>query len=367
MKATVVHVVVAGEIGGAERMLVDLATSTARRHVVVALTPRPQIVALFREAGIDVLDRPAPSESPLAQLVRTFGRSDVDWVVRSVRSLGACIVHVHTFQSQVVGTRAGLILGAPVVRTEHSTRAYDDPTCWPFSKWSLARVERAVCVSEHVQRVAMRRAPWAAPKLSVIPNGVNTERFAPVALPPLGNGQPLRLLALGRLDRRKGLDIAIEAVASAPGVVLEIAGEGDERKALESRVRRLGVANRVTFSGYHADVRVAIARAHAVVSSARAEGLGIALLEAMAMGRAVVALPTGGVPEFVRDGETGWLASGGDLAGAIMQASGAGDEVRHRGEAARRLVERDYALPQMRERYERVYEAVERRPRPSAT
>src|SRR5262249_10074547 len=160
------------------------------------------------------------------------------------------------------------------------------------------------------RRVALAKAPWAAQKLRVVANGVDVARFAPVAFPKR-DGR-VRFVATGRLEPRKGLDVAIAALAHVPGAELEIVGDGADRNSLARLAARTGVGARVRFAGFLKDVREAIARAHVALASSRSEGLGIALLEAMAMKRPVVALPTGGIPEFVRDGDTGWLARESD-------------------------------------------------------
>jgi glycosyltransferase involved in cell wall biosynthesis len=279
---------------------------------------------------------------------------------------GASIAHLHTFASQVVGTRAARRAGARVVRTEHSTRVYDDPSCWPFSRWSLARADAVVAISEHVARVALARAPWAAARLRVVPNGVDVERFAaappaPESSPPSGSPAPLRFVSLGRLDRRKGLDVALDALALVPHAVLDVVGDGDQRALLEAHAALVGVADRVRFLGWVDDVRASIAAADVALSSARAEGLGIALLEAMAMERAVVALPTGGVPEIVMDGSTGWLAHGHGaeaLARVMQDAVDRRDEVSRRGQRARRNVVERFSIDAMRRGYEATYDAL---------
>jgi len=354
----VVHVVVAGEIGGAERMLVDLAggAGITARHSVALLTPNPRLGELFRDGGLSVDDRGPSPEGPLRYLRRSLGPGDLAWLGGVLERRRAGIVHLHTFGSQVLGTRAALRHGARVVRTDHSTRVYDDPSCWPFSRWSLRHTDRLVCISEHVRDVALTRATWARDRARVVPNGVDLARFA--LRPPAPPGPRRRFIALGRLDRRKGIDIALAALAEVPGAELDVVGEGSERERLGALASELGVAGRTRFLGYRDDVRDAIEAADVALSSARAEGLGIALLEAMALGRPVVALPTGGVPEIVRDGHTGWLALGRDasaLARVMQDAVERPDEVVRRGQAARASVEERFSTTAMRRGYEAVY------------
>ena len=366
---TVVHVVAAGEIGGAERMLVDLASASAttkRPHSVALFTPSDALRALFRDAGLDVDDRGPVREGPLPYLASSLGPSDVRWLTSVLERRRATIVHLHTFASQVLGTRAARRANARVVRTEHSTRVYDDPSCWPFSRWSLTRADAVVFISEHVRKVARARAGSmldTGSKASFVYNGVDTTRFAPRPETDAANerqrAERVRFIALGRLDRRKGLDRALDALVAVPEAELDIVGDGAERGALEALATSLGVRDRVRFAGHASDVRDAIAAADIALSSAREEGLGVALLEAMAMGRPVVALPTGGVPEIVRDGETGWLAataSSGELARAMRAAIDVPlEERRRRGAAARARVLETFSVDAMCAGYEAIY------------
>ena len=365
---SVVHVVAAGEIGGAERMLVDLASSPhassgrwKRPHSIALFTPSDALRALFRDAGLDVDDRGPVREGPLPYLASTLGPGDVRWLTGVLARRRATICHLHTFASQVLGTRAARRTGTRIVRTEHSTRVYDDPSCWPFSRWSLRRADAVVFISEHVRKIALARGGQVLDgrKTSIVNNGVDTDRFAPrddAARPAAGR---VHFVALGRLDRRKGLELALEALAMVPRAELDIVGDGDERASLEEHASRVGVRDRVRFCGYERDDRDAIARADVALSSAREEGLGVALLEAMAMGRPVVAVPVGGIPEIVRDGETGWLAperSAAALANAMRAAIDAPEEERRRRglHARERVVER-FSIDAMRDGYEAVY------------
>jgi glycosyltransferase involved in cell wall biosynthesis len=244
----VVHVVVAGEIGGAERMLVDLASraaATGVEHAVALRTPSDALRRMLRDAGLRVHDRGPAREGPLPFLWSTLGPRDVAWLRGVLAEERAAIVHLHTFASQVVGTRAARLAGARVVRTEHSTRVYDDPTCWPFSRWSLARADACVAVSEHVRRVAIARAPWAAGKMRVVHNGVDTARFAPSSEP---KPDAFTFVTVGRLEPRKGVDLALEALAGVPAARLEIVGDGQDRALLEGRPARWGCPTAPSFT-----------------------------------------------------------------------------------------------------------------------
>ena len=353
------HVVVAGEVGGAERMLVDLACTEAAglHHTVAVLSPDVRVPQLFRSASLRVIARRG-AEGPLPFLCRSLGRTDLAWLAGVLRSERATAVHLHTFASQVLGTRAALAAGLPVVRTEHSTRAFVDPTCWPFARWSLARAAASVAVSRHVHDVALARAPWLASRARVVPNGVDLGRFAASTGPADG---PLRLAVVGRLEPRKGVDVAIELAARVPSLHLDVVGDGDLRAALGEQARRVGAADRVRFLGYLDDVRPAIARCHALLCTSRTEGLGLALLEGMAMGRPVVGFRVGGAAE-IADGELGaWLTEPGDLAAlasAVRRAADDPGRLLALGPQARARVVERFSARAMRDAYARTYDEV---------
>jgi glycosyltransferase involved in cell wall biosynthesis len=354
----VVHVVVAGEVGGAERMLCDLAArpESGAQHSVALLTPNERLAKLLRAAGLRVHDRGRTREGPLPYLWSSLGPLDVSWIADVLAREHATIAHLHTFASQVVGTRAARRAGALVLRTEHSTRAFHDPSCWPFSRWSLARADASVAISEAVRDAALARAPWASARMRVVYDGVDTARFVPPEAPQ--PGRPVAFAIVGRLDRRKGVDLAIDALARVDDVRLEVVGDGEERASLEALARRAGVAERVTFHGFVGDTRPLLASVDAALSTSRTEGLGVALLEAMAMARPVVGFAVGGVREVVDDGRTGWLVPAGDvgaLAARMRDLASAADRGRPLGDAARARVVDRFSVQAMCAGYGGVY------------
>ena len=358
MRPRVLHVVAAGELGGAERVVADLAAprpGAAAEHAVALFAPSPALGRFLRAQGVAVHDAGPAPEHAAAYLGRALGGQAVAWLEALVRRERVTVVHLHTFASQVLGTRAAARTGAALIRTEHSTRVYRNAMCWPFSRWSLRRCDAAVAVSDYVCGVAVARAPWAARKLRVIRNGVAPRPARPARAPG-----PFRFVAVGRLDPRKGLDLALDALARVPGAHLDVVGDGAQRAALVAQAARAGLAGRVTFHGHVADPTPLVAGADAALSAAADEGLGLALLEAMASGVPVVAVPVGGLLEVVQDGETGWLAgarSAEALAAAMRAAAADWRAARRLGDAARHRAESCFSLNAMRTAYDQLYEA----------
>jgi glycosyltransferase involved in cell wall biosynthesis len=188
-----------------------------------------------------------------------------------------------------------------------------------------------------------------ADRVSVLPNP------AP-PLPELPPRQDLRrsfeldggtLAFAGRLTAQKSLDVALAALARVDGVTLVIAGDGDERAALERRAAELRLAGRVRFLGPQSRERVLelFRAADAVVLSSSWENFPHAVVEALAVGTPVLATTTGGVAEVVRDGENGLLVPAGDAdaLGEAIRRYFADDALRERLRAAAAPSVADYA------------------------
>ncbi len=198
-------------------------------------------------------------------------------------------------------------------------------------------------------------------RITVVHPGVDAARFHPGV-----DGRRVRerygldgesvLLTVGRLQRRKGHDLVLSALARLDGVRWLVAGEGEERPRLERLAAELGVADRVVFAGtvpsedlpafYGAcDVFVHPNR----VDGRDVEGFGIVFLEAAACARPAIGGDSGGVPEAVADGETGLLVSGTDaeeLARAIRLLVSRPDERQRLGRAGRARIETRFAWDQ---------------------
>jgi glycosyltransferase involved in cell wall biosynthesis len=227
-----------------------------------------------------------------------------------------------------------------------------------MSRWSLARTAAAVAVSRHVRRRAADRDAKLGDRMRVVHNGVCTAHFESSPIPE--KRSPFTFVSVGRLDPRKGVDVAIEALARLPDARLDVIGDGVEGPRLAALVRRLQLVHRVRFFGHVDDVRPHISAGHVALSSAREEGLGIANLEAMALGRPVVALPTGGVPEIVADGTNGLIAGGHDPASLAARMQDAIDhpDLNGLGRAARSFVERACSIEAMCRAYAAIYDDV---------
>jgi glycosyltransferase involved in cell wall biosynthesis len=357
----VLHIVVAGQIGGAERLLVELAMRpelSGADHAVAAMTPNRALVDFFRRSGAAVHDRGPVQENPAAYLWRSYGPGDIAWLCNIVAEARADILHCHTYGSHVLAARAHLRTGLPLLRTEHGVRHYRDLSCGLNRHWALANTTKIAAVSGFVAGRVADIAPAAKDKIVVVPNGIDASHF--FLQPPREEG-PLRLVATARLEPVKRLEIAIAALAKVAGVVLDIVGDGAERGRLQALAHREGVAERVRFVGRQDDVRPFVAASDAAINVSREEALSLSLLEAAAMGRPAIAICQGGVPEAVVDGRTGWLTGDDSVAAfAALLAEVAKDrgEIARRGVAARAYVETNFSITRMCQAYGAVYRGL---------
>jgi glycosyltransferase involved in cell wall biosynthesis len=147
-----------------------------------------------------------------------------------------------------------------------------------------------------------------------------------------------------RLAPVKGVEdlIAVFAlVARQFGVTLDVVGAGRETDVLRGQAETLGIADRVRFLGWRDDVQALMERWDIYVQPSRAEGFGLAAVEAMAAGLPVVATDVGGLAEIVENGESGWLVAAGDtraMAARLGELIADADMRRRMGDAGRARV-----------------------------
>jgi glycosyltransferase involved in cell wall biosynthesis len=214
---------------------------------------------------------------------------------------GIPTVHtIHGFPANEFWTRRGI-----------STRA---ATLWEarLERQTLRRAHHIIAISDHVIRTYQE---WTSAAFHRVNNPIAPLFFEPDPAP-----EPHRVLLVGSLTPRKGIEIAIEAVKNLlpdyPDLVLEIAGPGksdDYVELLHRQAAPLGSA--IEFSGpvTQAGVKQALGRAQALVLTSHEEHAPMVVAEAMACGRPVVATRVGGLSGMVEPGITGYLAPAGDV------------------------------------------------------
>jgi sugar transferase (PEP-CTERM/EpsH1 system associated) len=367
----IVHVVLALNVGGLERVVLRLLAHTDRER----FSPR-----------VCVLDEPGVLAPELEQLgvplmiVRRRDGLDAHLPVRlaaRLRREGARLVHTHNATPHLYGGVAAAIARARtgdrfprVVHTKHGRNAPDAPRKVLLNRIAATFTDRVVAVCDDAAAVARDVEHVDPRRVVMIPNGVDTQEFRPggdprAARAALGVPQGgYHVGCVARLDAIKDhptLFAAIERVRRVvPDAHLTLIGDGPERAALEDRARALGLAGVVTFAGERPNVASLLAAFDVFALSSISEGGALTLLEAAAAGLPIVATRVGGNAEVVDDGASGLLVPPGDaarLAEALLALAIRPDRAAF-GAAGRARVERLFGVERMARGYHDLYAEV---------
>jgi glycosyltransferase involved in cell wall biosynthesis len=350
--------------GGAERVTLALASGFAALGAEVACVADPGAEKFRSELGrLGIAVRPLPETDRLRRAPA---------LTSEIKSFSPHIVHIHRtwpLADRYAGPAARRGGARVVVATEH-VRWEACGLRDRAAKGLLARFDdRVVAVSEAVKRSLVDYWKLEESRVRVIRNGIDARRFR---APRVAEGETpyfprdcrFRLGSVGRLERQKGFDVLLDALARVRGEeaggALAVAGEGSLRGALEERARGLGLAESARFAGAVPDIASFFAGLDLFVLPSRWEGLPLTLLEAMAAGVPVVATAVDGSAEAVRDGIDGLLVPPENpeaLASAILSVRRDPGAARRRAETARSRVEAEFTEERMIERYREAYEA----------
>lgn len=324
------HVIAPGGVGGAESVVVGGAAALARAGVEA-------FVCAIREARAPeradaLVERAAARGVPTLE-VRSRGRIDpllVRDLRRAIAGSQADVVHAHGYKAVVYAAAA--CGGRPLFVTHHGVGGVDAKSAAYVAVAVAAyrRATRVFAVSESTRAHLLRRG--VPPRRVVtLHNFVGLE--LPAVVPDPDEDGTIRAAFLGRLSPEKGADVLLKALAwtSHRALRLSVFGDGPERERLELLAAELSLDDRVRFEGFRDDVVARILASHVVVLPSRSEGLPMTMLEAMALGRPVLATRVGGVPEVFDASLGGELVPPDDpaaLAAALDSfAGGAGARV----------------------------------------
>jgi glycosyltransferase involved in cell wall biosynthesis len=361
-----------GTPGGMERQLAELCTGLlARGHRVTVIARRCELPAhpLLRWVRVRAPRRPFSLAYPAFALVGSLavGR----WRDGVLHTTGALVVNKadvstvhfchHGFREAVGSTRTS----RSAVSYRLNARIAEWMSCVAERFcYRPARTRRLVSVSQGVARELREFFPAAPDYVTVIPNGVDAEQFAPderVRAETRGRlglaAGDLAAVFVGSEWERKGLRFAIEGVARTNGWHLLVVGDGDVRGYGEIAERH-GAETRVHFVGGTAEPARYFAAADAFLLPTSYEAFSLVTLEAAATGLPLLVGRVNGVEELVREGENGWFVerSAGDISERLAALGDA--DVRAATGAAARASSRRYGWPQVVDAYAELYETL---------
>jgi glycosyltransferase involved in cell wall biosynthesis len=361
----IVYVLTSLGMGGAERQVLALAGRMAERgHAVALLVLRPRLAdewpTALRVLHLEMRRTPV---SVLAGLAR--GR-------RFLLEFRPDLLHSHSFHANFVARLLkALVPATAVLSTVHNV--YEGGWARMLAyRLSDGLSRRTAAVSEAVASRFVRLGAIPKGKCVVMANGIDSAEFAPSAerrarmREEMGAGGEFIWLAAGRIVPAKDYPNLLRAFAQAraarPDAQLWIAGEAAGQEA--AKVRALGAAlgldDSVRWVGLRRDLPALLDAADGFVLASAWEGMPLAVGEAMAMGKPVVATDVGGVRELV--GESGVVAPPGDsdaLAGAMLNIMQRPPEDRHTlGRAARERIQSNFSMDARADEWEVLYRAL---------
>ena len=392
-KVRVVELVATGSSGGAQEHVANLVGRMDRSRYDVS------VLFLSGGAGVRRIEKTGVSvcvldEMPDDEMVKA--------VAAHLAAVGADVVHNHMYRAEVIGTQAAWAVAAMgrrrpmVVGTVHSSRVRSAEDRELIRRLT-PKMDHLVAVSRAIVRKLEDEGRVGAP-ISLIYNGIDLARYAEPevcctlqAEYGIPDGAPI-VGVVARLEPEKGHPTLLEAwprvLASVPDAHLLIVGEGSQREALETQAGMLGLVRgvspaghpwlppadiqrrasistsrdahpSVTFTGRRDDVPAVTAALDVAVLPSYREAQGLSILEAMALGRPVVASAVGGIPEMIEHGRTGLLVPPRDpdaLADALVRLLQDHPYADTLGRAGRELVEERFCAELMVRAVETIYD-----------
>jgi glycosyltransferase involved in cell wall biosynthesis len=373
-KPLVLHArLVTGTGGGPDKTILTLPAYYARAGFdAKVLYLRPP-----GDPGFETIRRRAAElRAPLIEL-DDRGPLDVSLVFQALkicRRLRPAIWHGHDYKTNLLGLLLRPLVRMQLVNTTHGWVKHTSrtPLYYRIDRFCLPRYRHTYCVSSDLMEEC-RRIGVPEERLLLLENGVDTDRFSPkrsreVARPQFASQQDsprLILGAMGRLSDEKAFDLLIDVVASliqqGKAVDLWIAGDGDQRAALQDRIDRHQAGRHIRLLGFVEDTVAFYESLDAFILSSHREGLPNVVLEAMAMKLPVVATEIAGLPRLVADQESGLLVPPGDaerLRQAIERLLTEPASRHSWGEAGRARVKRQFSFDARVQRQIELYEQL---------
>jgi len=355
-KIKVIHVIPTLGFGGAERLVLDLIKRFNKEKYDL------RVVAMVRGGGLEKAFRDIGVDLEIFYKKNKLGLGVFFKLLKYFKAEKPKIVHTHLFGADVWAGLAAYFSGVPhIIKTEHNLNITEGAFKKFLKKISAFVFEKMVAVSPAVVEYMIDVEKMPKDKIKIIYNGIDIDRFKPKK--SAGFSSPIVLVNVSRFEEQKGHKYLIEALQMLKSTdwQLWLIGDGSLRKKIEQQVEEAGLSDRVKFYGNREDVPNLLAKADVFVFSSLWEGLGLAVLEAGAVGLPVVATKVGGVKDVFKDNETAQLVEVKDsiaLGKAISWVLEHPDKASFMGQKAREMVQEKYSLERMTQEYEHLYDSL---------
>lgn len=274
---------------------------------LIVLRKEDGLTKIFTEAGIKVkhFGRQKFDIFTLTDLLSTVKKNKID------------LIHTHGYGSDNFGRLTGAILGIPTI-----IHAHDDNSNYPWhQKLSdfllIPLTKNAIAISNSVMESCVIKRGIKRNKFRVLHNGIHLDHFKQSNFSniefekqKLGFSANTKFIGtVARLREEKGIKYLIECAPQVlrvfENVVFYIVGDGPQRRELEKIAKEYKISDRIIFAGFNSNIPAKLALIDIFVAPSVTEGLGLGILEAMAMEKPIIASKVGGIKEIITDGKTG--------------------------------------------------------------
>ncbi len=352
-------------VGGTEEHILQLATRLRRERfeiTVCALKDDDVIGRELRKRGVMFVSLGGKGKLDVRVLMKLY---------RLVSRERPQVIHAFLLWANMAARIVGRILRGPrVISSYHDVMVTEGWLSRMIDRLTTGWTDSIVCCSEAVRRSVFSQIGGEKAQYMTIPFGVDVERFSGVASAKraelgLQEGMPVLGTVCRLVEPKKGLRVLLEALASlkggaaSPPCQLLIIGDGPASDSLRALSERLGIAPWVVFAGVRRDIPHLLPLMQIFVLPSLYEGFGIAILEALAAARPVVATAVDGIPEFVSHGQTGLLVPPGEpaaLAAAIRTLLDHPEQAELMGARGQEHVRGEFGIESIVRQHERLYE-----------
>lgn len=353
-KIKIIHIIPTLDMGGAERLMVDIALGLDRKifeSEVVCISSGGFWQKELEEADIPLTILNKKKGFSLRALLK---------LKKILKEKQPDIVHTHLFGADFYGRLAAKLANIKVIiSTEHNLNISEGFFRKTAKKITNKFATRIIAVSEAVRAYAIQKEGADESKVKVIYNGIRLEKF----LNEKGDyalGKTFKIGSIGRLSKQKGYEYLIEAINKLNDrkIVCQIASDGELKEQLNEKIALLGLGRQIELVGYKKNTPEFLNSLDLFVLSSRWEGLGIVILEAGAAGLPVIASDVDGIKEIIDDKEDGLLFTKGnsdELKEKIKYLLNNESERKRLGQALQRKIIEKFDIEKIVRQYEEVY------------
>ncbi len=342
----ILHVIASLEIGGAQRLLVDLLPIQATSENIDLLVYKRvnnDFEKAIEQAGIRIIcmnEHNFHNPSIVFSLRKIFKKYD--------------LVHAHLFPTIYWASLAARSLKVKLIYTEHST-SNSRRNKWYFrsiERFMYSRYDRIISISQQTQDALVYWLKQFDERFVVINNGIDTQKFASV----ISSVIPKSLIMVSRFVSSKDQETVIRAMKQIDReIILYLVGDGENRTHCEDLAKELGVAERVYFLGSRSDVPELVASSYIGIQSSNWEGFGLTAVELMAAGKPIIASDVDGLKQVVEG--AGLIFRRGDSEELAMKISLLLKDCNYYNAVSKKCIERSlsYDIKVMANKYKNIY------------